>query len=128
MRVLYVDDSEINRRIVREMLSAVGIRMAEASDGAAGLERIEADDYDLVLMDLRMPGMDGLTAIRRLRARGDAKARLPVIVLTADAGPTVEADCAAAGADDLLLKPVSMRALFDAVARAMGDGRAAAAG
>ena len=117
MRVLFVDDSDVNRLVVREMLRAAGIEMAEADSGAAGLEMIAANDYDLILMDLRMPGMDGLTAIRHLRARGDAKAALPVIVVTADAGPSIEADCKAAGADDLVMKPVSMALLFDAVVR-----------
>src|SRR2546423_1058230 len=71
MRVLFVEDSEINRRVFREMLGAGGIDMAEAEDGAMGLEMIDAQSFDLVLMDLRMPGMDGLTAIRHIRARGD---------------------------------------------------------
>lgn len=125
MRVLFVEDSEINRTIVREMLRAGGIEMAEAEDGIVGLEMIEANDYDLILMDLRMPRMDGLTAIRRLRARSDQKAALPVIVITADASSTIEADCKDAGADDLVMKPVSMPVLYDAIGRAVasrGDG------
>ena len=125
MRVLFVEDSEINRRIVREMLHASGIDMAEAEDGRVGLKMIDENDYDLILMDLRMPGMDGLTAIRHLRARPDAKARLPVIVITADAGSAIDADCRAAGADDVLLKPVSMQTLYDAVARTIASGGAA---
>jgi CheY-like chemotaxis protein len=62
-----------------------------------------------------MPGMDGFTAIRHIRARTDAKANLPIIVVTADAGRTIEADCKAAGADDLVLKPVPMTTLFEAI-------------
>jgi CheY-like chemotaxis protein len=112
MRVLFVEDNEVNRRVVKEMLRAGGVDMAEAEDGRAGLEMIEAHDYDLILMDLRMPGMDGMTAIRHLRARGDDKAGLPVIVVTADDGPTIDADCRAAGADDVLHKPISMASLF----------------
>jgi CheY-like chemotaxis protein len=115
MRVLFVEDSEINRRVMREMLRAGDIDMAEAEDGFAGLEAIESGDYDLILMDLRMPGMDGLTAIRHIRARTDHKASLPVIVITADDGPTLLADCRAAGADDVMHKPVSMNALFEGI-------------
>jgi CheY-like chemotaxis protein len=115
MRVLCVDDSEVNRRVLKEMLKAAGIEMAEAEDGEAGLSMIEGNDYDLILMDLRMPGMDGMTAIRLLRARSDAKGRVPVIVVTADAGSAIEADCKSAGADELLLKPVSMPNLFDTI-------------
>lgn len=122
MRVLFVEDNEINRRVVKEMLRAGEIDMAEAEDGEAGLRMVEADDYDLILMDLRMPGMDGMTAIRRIRARTDAKAGVPIIVVTADAGSTIEADCKAAGADDLILKPVSMTALFNAIGALIARG------
>ena len=115
MRILFVEDNEVNRRVVREMLRAGEIEMAEAEDGEAGLRMVDAEDYDLILMDLRMPGMDGLTAIRHIRARPDAKAGVPIIVVTADAGSTIEADCKSAGADDLILKPVSMTALFNAI-------------
>lgn len=116
MRILFVEDSEVNRRVVKEMLRAGDIEMAEAGDGKAGLEMIEANDYDLILMDLRMPGMDGITAIRHLRARNDEKGQLPVIVITADAGSSIDDDCKAAGADDVLRKPVSMTSLFEAIA------------
>jgi CheY-like chemotaxis protein len=115
MRVLFVEDSEINRRVIKEMLRAGGVDMAEAEDGQTGLNMIEAFDYDLVLMDLRMPRMDGMTAIRHIRARADDKASLPVIVLTADDGPSIDDDCHAAGADLVLHKPISMAGLFDAI-------------
>jgi CheY-like chemotaxis protein len=118
MRVLYVEDNEINRRVVKEMLRAGGADMAEAEDGYVGLAMIEAGDYDVILMDLRMPGMDGVTAIRHLRARGDHKAALPVIVITADDGPTIDADCLAAGADSVMHKPVTMAGLFETMAAA----------
>jgi len=119
MRVLFVEDNEINRRVVGEMLRAGGFEMAEAADGASGLEMIEANAYDLVLMDLRMPGMDGITAIRHIRARSDDKAKVPVIVVTADAGSTIDADCKAAGADEVILKPVSMTNLYDTIGALM---------
>jgi len=115
MRVLFVEDNEVNRRVVGEMLRAGEIEMAEAEDGAAGLRMVEENEYDLILMDLRMPGMDGMTAIRHIRAREDAKASVPIIVITADAGSSIEADVKAAGADDLVLKPVSMTTLFNAI-------------
>jgi CheY-like chemotaxis protein len=121
MRVLFVEDNEINRRVVKEMLRAGGIEMSEAEDGIIGLQMIEANDYDLILMDLRMPGMDGITAIRHLRARADEKGRLPVIVVTADEGLTIDSDCLQAGADDVLRKPVSMAVLFDAIGSVMAQ-------
>jgi CheY-like chemotaxis protein len=125
MRVLFVEDNEVNRRVVKEMLTAGGIDMAEAEDGNVGLQMIEDNEYDLVLMDLRMPGMDGMTAIRHIRARDDAKGQVPVIVVTADAGSSIDADCRAAGADEVILKPVSMTNLYDTIgtllARRGGD-------
>lgn len=126
MRVLFVEDNEINRRVVGEMLRAGGFDMSEAEDGASGLRMIDDNDYDLVLMDLRMPGMDGMTAIRHIRARSDDKAHVPVIVVTADGGSAIDADCKAAGADDVIMKPVSMTRLYDTIgallARRGGDG------
>ena len=119
MRVLFVDDNEMNRKVVKSMLEAAETAMVEAEDAETGLAMIDAGAYDVILMDLRMPGMDGLAAIRRIRARPDAKARLPVIVVTADHAPDVRNQALAAGADDLLLKPVQMQALFDAIGRAL---------
>jgi CheY-like chemotaxis protein len=115
MRILFVEDNEVNRRVVKEMLRAGGVEMAEAEDGQVGLGMIDADDYDVILMDLRMPVMDGITAVRHLRARDDAKAALPVIVITADDGPSIDAECLAAGADRVLRKPVNMATLFETI-------------
>ena len=119
MRVLFVDDNAMNREVVKSMLESADVVMVEAEDGEHGLEMVEADHYDLILMDLRRPGMDGLAAIRAIRARGDAKAAVPIIVVTADNGPDIRGQALAAGADDLLHKPVQMTALFDAIARAL---------
>lgn len=117
MLVLFIEDDPMNRRVVRDMLSVAGADMVEAADGETGLRLLDERDVGLVLVDLRMPGMDGLTVIRRIRARGDAKASLPVIVVTADGGPTIRADSIEAGADDLLLKPVAMEELFTVMGR-----------
>ena len=115
MRVLFVEDNEMNRRVIAEMLRAGGVEMDEAGDAPTGLAMIDANAYDLILMDLRMPGMDGLAAIRAIRARSDAKAGLPVIVVTADGGATLDADCQAAGADDVIRKPVNLATLFETI-------------
>ena len=79
---------------------------------------IDDGGFDVVLMDLRMPGMDGLTAIRQIRA-GDAKALLPVIVVTADTAQDIRSHCLSQGADDVILKPVAMKSLFDAIGRTL---------
>jgi CheY-like chemotaxis protein len=97
------------------------VTLEEAPDGETGLKMVEAGEYAVILMDLRMPGMDGLTAIRHIRARGDAKAKLPIIVVTADTSRDIREICLAGGADDVMLKPVAMKALF----KTMGEAIAA---
>jgi CheY-like chemotaxis protein len=115
MRVLFVEDDAMNRRVVKDMLTIVGVTMEEAHDAETGLLMVDAEDYDAILMDLRMPGMDGLTAVRHIRARPDGKGRTPIIVITADTGIDLRATCLAEGANEVLGKPVAMEALFDAL-------------
>lgn len=117
MRVLFVEDDAMNRRVVRDMLGVAGLDMSEAPEAETGLRMIGENDYDLILMDLRMPGMDGLSAIRNIRARGDRKGTLPIIVVTADMAVNIRENCLAAGANDVILKPVAMDLLFDAIGR-----------
>ncbi|WP_375391196.1 response regulator [uncultured Sphingomonas sp.] len=117
MNILFIEDDPMNRRVVKDMLDVAGATMTEAEDAPTGLALIDAHEFQIVLVDLRMPGMDGLTAIGHIRARADAKARLPVIVVTADAAPDLRERCLEAGADDVLFKPVAMDALFEAMGR-----------
>ncbi|NIJ19046.1 CheY-like chemotaxis protein [Sphingomonas naasensis] len=124
MQVLFVEDDAMNRRVVKDMLRVVGANMEEAPDAETGLEMIENGSFNIILMDLRMPGMDGLTAIRQLRSRGCAKAELPVIVVTADTAVDLREQCLAAGADEVILKPVAMGALLNAMGRMVAKGGA----
>jgi CheY-like chemotaxis protein len=117
MQVLFVEDDPMNRLVVRDMLSVAGVQMAEAPDAETGLKMIDGQEFNVILMDLRMPGMDGMTAIRHIRARTDDKANLPIIVVTADTGIDIRENCIAGGADEVILKPVAMKALFDAMGR-----------
>jgi CheY-like chemotaxis protein len=121
MKLLFVEDDAMNRRVVKDMLDVAGVLMDEADGAQEGLRMIDKGDYDLILMDLRMPGMDGMEAIAALRQRADEKGRLPVIVLTADAAAGLRERCMAAGADEVLFKPVSMQSLFDAIAIVLVD-------
>ena len=107
----------MNRRVVNDMLDVAGATMTEAESGEIGLQLIEEQDFAIVLVDLRMPGMDGLTVIRHIRARSDAKATVPVIVITADTAIDLRERCLAEGADEVLFKPVAMDSLFDAMGR-----------
>lgn len=107
----------MNRRVVRDMLDVAGASMAEAESAEVGLARIENEGFDVVLVDLRMPGVDGFETIERIRARTDEKAGLPIIVVTADTAPDLAERCKSLGADAVLFKPVAMDALFDAIGR-----------
>lgn len=119
MRVLCVDDHDLNRQVIRQMLDVAGLTVEEAREAETGLTMIDTRDYDLVLMDLRMPGKDGLTALREIRARGDSKGKIPVLVVTGDSGIQIKSDVESAGGDALLFKPVIMEALFDAIGRTL---------
>lgn len=122
MRVLFVEDDPMNRRVVRDMLEVASVAMVDAESAEIGLRMIGEEDFDLVLMDIRMPGMDGLTAVRKLRERSDERATLPIIIVTADTSLHLRDECLSAGADDLIRKPVAMNALFESMGRLIAHG------
>lgn len=122
MNILFIEDDPMNRRVVKDMLDVAGATMVGAESAEIGLAMIDAQDFEIVLLDLRMPGMDGFEALRRIRARPDAKARLPVIVLTADTAVDLRERCLALGADAVLFKPVAMDSLFDVIGRTLAGG------
>ncbi len=128
MHVLFVDDDKMNRRVVRDMLEIAGVQMDEAEDGPSGLALIDCTDYTLVLMDLRMPGMDGLTAIQHIRERTDAKAQMPILVVTADTSIDIRDRCMSGGADDVMQKPVAMDTLYEMMATVIADRAQSLAG
>ena len=119
MNVLFIEDDRMNRRVVRDMLDVAGAQMEEAESAEEGLRLLDAQDFDMLLVDLRMPGMDGITAIRHIRDRDDAKGRVPIIVVTADTAIDLRERCLAAGADEVIFKPVAMDNLFDAMGRVL---------
>jgi len=123
-KVLLVDDHPVNRKVVGVMLAPFGCVVVEAEHGQAALDRLETEAFDVVLMDVNMPVMDGLEATRRIRARPEWAA-LPVIALTADVMDDQVRACREAGMDDFVVKPVDMAALVGAVTRA---GRTPATG
>lgn len=119
MNVLFIEDDRMNRRVVRDMLDVAGVSMTEAESAEEGLRILDTHEFDMLLVDLRMPGMDGITAITHIRARGDAKGRVPIIVVTADIAADLRERCLAAGANDVIFKPVAMDNLFDAMGRVL---------
>jgi len=117
MRVLLADDHPANRKVVEIMLSATPMELVAVENGRQAVEAFAAGGFDLVLMDMQMPVMDGLTAtaeIRKLEAAREAP-RTPVIMLTANAMAEHVAAGRAAGADGHLAKPITMDSLFSAI-------------
>jgi CheY-like chemotaxis protein len=107
-RLLVVDDNELNRVIAREALERAGARVETAADGEAAIDRLRIGGFDIVLMDLQMPGVDGYTAARRIRSElGIPSSALPILAITASAAPDEWRRVADAGIDDLILKPCS---------------------
>jgi CheY-like chemotaxis protein len=90
------------------------------ADGEAALAAAGGGGFDLVIMDVQMPGMDGLSAAGRIRGLGGRGARIPIIALTANAMPGDREQCLAAGMTDYLAKPLSLEALAAAMARSLG--------
>ncbi len=125
-RVLLAEDNPANRRVVSLILEAVGAVLTCVENGAEAVAAAEAAAFDLVRLDLQMPVMDGLTAIRTIRLREAAAglAPTPIYALTANALPEHVAASRAAGADHHLAKPISATALIDAVRAAVSVGAA----
>ncbi len=112
-RVLLVEDNEINRAVARFMLEPWGVQLAEAVDGPAALALLAAHDYDLVLMDIQMPGLSGLDVTQRLRLHPNLRrAQTPVIALTANAFRADVERYLAAGFNDCLTKPYDEATLY----------------
>lgn len=106
LRVLVVEDNEINRFVVREMLQSDGHSVTEAHDGRQGVEMAEAERFDLVLMDISMPVLDGRSATREIREGNGASRGSRIVALTANALASERADFIAHGMNDVLTKPL----------------------
>jgi len=108
--ILVIDDEEVARQTYRDGLVSLGYRVIEARTGEEGIGRANEDQPDLILMDLAMPGMDGIEATRELKRREETR-RIPVIMITAHSGVTERLQALTAGADEFLPKPVYMSEL-----------------
>jgi CheY-like chemotaxis protein len=113
--VLVVEDNALNLKLVRDVLGHAGYRVLEAGDAEEGIAIARAEAPDLILMDVQLPGIDGIEALGRLRADAGTAA-IPVVALTALAMKADRERCLAAGFDGYLEKPVSVPALPGQVA------------
>ncbi len=122
-RLLLVEDNEFNQQVASELLTKTGARVDVAADGRQALDALERQTYDLVLMDMQMPVMDGVTATQAIRA--DARfVALPVIAMTANALPEERQACLDAGMNDFLTKPITPDLLYATVAAWLPAGPA----
>jgi CheY-like chemotaxis protein len=110
-RILLAEDEPINREVAKMLLDDLGMIVEMAEDGAQAVELVRRHDYDLILMDMQMPHLDGLEATRRIRQWPD-RAQVPILALTANAFAEDKARCFAAGMNDFIVKPVDPEALF----------------
>ena len=120
VRVLVVEDNATNRLVATTMLGQLGAEVTTADNGAEGVAAMEADDFDLVFMDIQMPVMDGVEATRRIRAMPDPKGQVPIVATTANVMPDQLAFYRASGIDGVVAKPISPAALLCEVARLAG--------
>jgi two-component system sensor histidine kinase/response regulator len=116
VRVLLVEDSELNQEIAIALLGEAGISVDVASDGAIAVRRVQEARYDVVLMDMQMPVMDGIEATRAIRAL-PAYAELPIIAMTASVDAEERERCIEAGMNDHVAKPIDLPALLRTLAR-----------
>ncbi|MEJ6399105.1 ATP-binding protein [Yoonia sp. 208BN28-4] len=117
LHVLLVEDNEINRIVAREMLEADGHIVTEAHNGTQGVEAADQAHFDLILMDISMPVMDGRTATRTIRSGQGRSATIPIVALTANAMLEEQNEFLADGMDEILTKPLSRDALRALVGR-----------
>lgn len=127
-RILLVEDSPTNRAVVEAFLEDLPVALDMAEHGQAGVDRAAATVYDLVLMDMAMPVMDGLTATRQIRKLPGLNGKVPIVALTANAMASDRESCLAAGMNDYLSKPLNLAGLVDSVRRwlALDEAEAAA--
>ncbi|MET0337858.1 MAG: response regulator, partial [Caulobacter sp.] len=120
LRILVVDDHPTNRKVAELLLAQVGAQVSSAEGGAEACALFADDRFDAILMDVQMPGMDGLTATRRIRAMEAerSQSRTPILMLTACALPEHVEASRAAGADQHLTKPIQPASLFAALREA----------
>jgi signal transduction histidine kinase/AmiR/NasT family two-component response regulator len=120
LKILAAEDNQMNRRVLTAFLSSFGQEAVYADHGAHALEILAGQHFDLVLMDIQMPVMDGVSAVEKLRANQDGpNANVPVIAMTANTMAGDHESYLAAGMDDFVCKPMDIRALYTAINRAI---------
>jgi signal transduction histidine kinase/CheY-like chemotaxis protein len=118
LRILAAEDNAANRQVLRVLLDPLGVELSLVEDGQAAVEAMQVGAFDMILMDANMPRMDGVTAVRAIRALGGQAELTPIFMLTANVFDSDVSRYHAAGVDGVLKKPIDVRELFAAVAGA----------
>ena len=129
LRVLAAEDNETNQLVLKSLLQTMDVDLTVAPNGRVAVERFEAEAFDLVLMDIQMPEMNGVDAARAIRAfeRSRGQAQTPIIALTANVMADQVAEYRAVGMNDCVPKPIELERLFNAMAAALNRGAEEAA-
>ena len=125
LRILLAEDNVVNQKLALRLLQQMGYRADLASNGIEAIESVERQTYDVVLMDVQMPEMDGLEASRRITAKWPPAARPRIVAMTANAMQGDREACLAAGMDDYVTKPIRVEALVQALLNAGARGDSA---
>lgn len=115
LRILLAEDNQVNQMLVTAILARAGARADVAGNGLEALEAMRSRAYDIILMDMRMPELDGLAATRRIRELGGAAAQIPIIALTANASQDDRRLCLEAGMNDFMAKPIDANDLIQKI-------------
>jgi len=121
--VLVAEDHPFNQVLISEILDSIGCRVTMAENGREAVDQIEANAFDVIIMDNQMPVMSGLEAIRHIRARTDWKTRIPILALTANAMRGAEKDYEAHGVEQFMTKPLDVNRVIEAVKQLGSAGR-----
>ncbi len=121
--ILIVEDNRINQKVLSHQLTNLGYAIELAENGADAVAKVEVRQYDLILMDVQMPVMDGFQATRAIRSLGEDRSSVPIVAVTANALESERQLCFSAGVDDYLTKPVDKDVLIAALQRWVGATR-----
>jgi PAS domain S-box-containing protein len=125
IRILAAEDNATNQFVLKAILGQNGLEATFVENGRLAVEAVQAEDFDLILMDLHMPEMDGLSATQAIRALGGSKSQIPVIAVTAEAMPEQVRKCLAAGMDAHVAKPIRPDVLYGVIEDVLTRGRSA---
>ncbi len=119
LNILVAEDNAVNRQVLRAFLEPLNVQLTEVENGEEAIEALNQNSFELILMDVHMPKMDGLTTVQIIRSSGQDYADIAIVALTADAMSGDRERCIEAGMDDYAAKPIDLNSLYAAMARAV---------